>query len=345
MGLLSELFPPASPGKSERALLTTRARRLAVRTSPDDEGQGWVRSAEWATANLERIDGLAPAELSIRREFSFRLTDPPVAVTDRRPAAREHRPSATRLMSSRSAALRLYLTILAVAQKSGWRPASRDNPLPVAGGFGWVDLVAGALKKQGAQRMVTDDRDDRLRTVHSALRALNAAGLVELPHDDRPKGTYDGFKPLREGGAMLQASVPYAPPQPREHPMTLPYTFISNGWVHLLEDSEIALLLMVACGLGSLDEPDVGQGWVAIPAITRLSRYGLSRDAFDAHRMLDRFGLLDVHGVGRHYDDLSRVSDYGEKAPQLHRLALLRDGFAHSAFKVVPREVARRLGE
>lgn len=345
MGILAafDLTPP--PGVTERALLTKRATRLATRTTATSAGEGWLLSAQWATEKFDLLGGATPTELVIRREFSWRSTDPPEAISDRKPPARQHRPPATRIMDSRGAALRLYLTILAVAQKSLARTAPHSDPLPLMGDFGWVDLVAGRLKKQGALRMVASDRDDRLRTVHTALRSLQRAGLVELPNEGAPKGTYDGFVTLREGGLFVPSSVRYTVPTAKNAPMSLPYTFITNGWVHVLEDSEIALLLMAACGFGSLVVPSMGPGWVAIPAATRLGRYGLSRDAFDAHRMLKRFGLLEVYGVGRHDEDLSRVRDFGKKEPQLHRLRLRREGFDADAFEVVPREVARRLKE
>lgn len=345
MGILDYFDLTPSPGVSERALLARRLTRLRVRSAPDDRGEGWLRSAEWATANFARLPGALPAQLRIRREFSWRVDDPPIPISDRRPPGREHRPSATRILDSRGAALRLYLTILAVAQTTSWHTATHANPLPPAGDFGWVDLLAGRLKKHGAPRMAATDRDDRLRTLQSALRSLHGAGLVELPHDGQPKGKYEGFLPLREGGLMVPASVRYSLPTAREPTMALPFAFITNGWLHLLEDSEIALLLMVACRLGSLELAGLQPGWVAIPASTRLARYGISRDAFDAHRMLKRFGLLDVHGVGRHDEDMSRVREYGKVEPQLHRLLLRPEGFGESALEVVPREVSRRLSE
>jgi hypothetical protein len=51
-------------------------------------------------------------------------------------------------------------------------------------------------------------------------------------------------------------------PQAGESCFDVPISFISNGWVHVLEDSEISLLLMVAWGLGRLQLED---GAVAIP--------------------------------------------------------------------------------
>jgi hypothetical protein len=74
--------------------------------------------------------------------------------------------------------------------------------------------------------------------------------------------------------------------------------FVMNGWLHVLEDSEITLLLMVACGRGTLvatSEADISPGEVAIPAEVRLRRYGIHRDPFSAARKtLEWFGLLDV---------------------------------------------------
>lgn len=49
--------------------------------------------------------------------------------------------------------------------------------------------------------------------------------------------------------------------------MTLAASFLTNGRLHLLEDGEIVMLLMVACGCGRL--PD-SEPVVAIPGSVRL---------------------------------------------------------------------------
>lgn len=108
----------------------------------------------------------------------------------------------------------------------------------------------------------------------------------------------------------------------------MPAGFLHNGWVHVLEDSEIALLLTVMCGLGKL--PD-SEGWVAIPAGERLLNYGLSRDAFSAaHPILREMGLLEVQGVGRRSD--GRVIDFRSEGPSLQRLKLVPEVFEEKAY-------------
>ena len=96
---------------------------------------------------------------------------------------------------------------------------------------------------------------------------------------------------------------------------------ITRGWVHVLEDSELALLLMTACGLGRLP----GEERVAIPADIRLLHYGISRDAFSAHHVLQHLDLLEVVGDD-HYDD-GRAVGFSEDGAHLHRLQLQPDAF------------------
>jgi hypothetical protein len=79
-----------------------------------------------------------------------------------------------------------------------------------------------------------------------------------------------------------------------------------NGCFHVLEDAEITLLLMVACGRGTLvatSKADLVPGEVAIPAEVRLRGYGIHRDPFSAAcKTLEWFGLLGVREVARHFD-------------------------------------------
>jgi hypothetical protein len=106
-------------------------------------------------------------------------------------------------------------------------------------------------------------------------------------------------------------------PAKREDYFTLPAGFVMNGWLQVLEDSEITLLLMVPCGRGTLvatSEADMAPGEVAIPAEVRLRRYGIHRDPFSAARKtVEWFGLLDVREVARHFDgrreDIHRLCD------------------------------------
>jgi hypothetical protein len=55
----------------------------------------------------------------------------------------------------------------------------------------------------------------------------------------------------------------------------LPQGMITNDWIDILQDTEIAFVLMMAYGLGSLRDEE----GIAIPADVRLLHYGIGRDA------------------------------------------------------------------
>lgn len=119
----------------------------------------------------------------------------------------------------------------------------------------------------------------------------------------------------------------------------LPPGFITNGWVHILEDSELTVLLMLYCGAGALPvDPhnNVNPGEVAISGDTRLTRYGIQRDPYSsAIRALHDFGLLTVREIGRHDDGRAEDSQ-----TQLHRLQRIDSGFDEPALPTVLRALA-----
>ncbi|GAA1854677.1 hypothetical protein [Myceligenerans crystallogenes] len=180
--------------------------------------------------------------------------------------------------------------------------------------------------------------DKKVRHVQSALNALSAAHLVELVPGNKRR-VYDGFRLLderaglnREGSALL----PYATPDSEDSCLALPASFINEGWIHVLEDSEIVLLMMVACGIGNLETlPQV-----AIPSRVRLLKYGIGRDSYStAHPMLAQFGLLEVEEIGRQDD--GRVLGYGDDdgAAHVHRLRLMDDAFEKPARETVTKAI------
>ncbi|SFV24661.1 hypothetical protein SAMN04487966_11240 [Micrococcus terreus] len=133
---------------------------------------------------------------------------------------------------------------------------------------------------------------------------------------------------MDERAASPTDRMTYRVPTMKEPTVRVPSGFLHHGWVHVLEDSEIALLLMVACGRGTLPDPE---GWIAIPAGERLLNYGLSRDAFSAaHPVLKEMGLLEVQSIRRHSD--GQVIDFSTEGPSLHRLRIVPDGFEQNAY-------------
>jgi hypothetical protein len=284
------------------------------------------------------------SHLRLRPEFIYRTEPAPPGASDRALPAPEHRPPATRIMSPRGAALRFYLTAVAEAQarcSPGARvPNIRQLRPMTPDDVGWVDLLASPARASGKGQTRMGVQDKKLRQLQTALQRLAEAGLVELPQRDQPSGKYEGFQLHHEGGNRpVGDPLPYIVPKKSEAVVNLPRGLFTNGWIHVLEDTEIAVLLMVACRRGSLpNEVDV-----AIPADVRLLHYGIGRDAYDAHLMLSRLGLLEVKAPGRHFD--GKVQDYRDgDAPALHRLTLLPDGFEQDAVETLRKQLEYQLG-
>lgn len=254
--------------------------------------------------------------------------------SDRVLPPRENRPPVTRLMSPRGAALRLHLLALADAQFRGRPGRATKNVRPIRTVSpeepGWSSLLASEAVMKGDGKVYMTAKDKRVRQIQSALDALKVAGLVELPHYARGAGKYEEFELLEETSGMVPGDDPirYLVPKMSESTFWLPDGFVTEGWVHLLADTEIALLLMVACGRHSIESEAV-----AIPAFHRVQHYGVGRDAFEAHLWLQRFGLLEVHEVGRHSD--GRSEEYEEEGASLHRLSLRPEGLAENGARVV----------
>ena len=327
--------------KADRARLEKRAERL-VRLRPH------VRSAGLA---LSRVP--TGRHLLLRWQFASRAQ--PVAAgdwSDRALPPRRLRPPSTRLISPRGLALRFYLIALFVAQSRtpGERPG---NTLPFNdrdADVSWVDLVATAAERGKGQDQSVSVRDQNVRQVQQALRRLAEpeVQLVTLPNKDKVVGTYEKFVLLRENGAGdeddAEPNERYTVPGDNTaHLLRLPPGLLHNGWIHVLEDGEIALLLMIAA-LHAL------YGWdrqVYLDGETRLLQFGLGRDTYLAHHQLQRFGLIDVEAdPRRHGFGSSRVQGHvqGSPPPQPHRFRLLPEGFNAPAVDTVLEAVNARLG-
>jgi hypothetical protein len=302
-------------------------------------------SAEKATARFNNHLG-APGNLNngFRIRTLFSCLQSAIAedeVSDRSAPKRELRPPGAQIVTSQGAALRLYLTAIAAAQ-IGANPGGRPLvALPLAGDsktIGWDDVVATGAVPSGKGRTVSMTRDKKARSIRNALDTLCDAGLVHLPGQPGKRGRYDGFALLSDAGWQVPGAdpLPYTVPKNNEDFFTLPAGFVTNGWLNVLEDSEIAVLLMIACGrfgLGVLrDDFDLEPAEVAIPGDARLRLYGIHRDPFStARKTLEWFGLIHVREVARHHED-GRGED---GAMNLHRLTLQPEGFESNAFDFV----------
>jgi hypothetical protein len=300
---------------------------------------------ERACAGFERVR--ARRNLRLRVEFAMR-SDPAAPngnLADRLLPPRNDRPPATRLVSPRGIALKLYLTALFVAQS---RPpgAIPGNTLPLAdadAAVSWIDLVATPAQRHSG-RVYSGQREKKLRQVHDALRRLSSPGvqLVRLPNSQHtPTGKYEGFLLMHEGGAPADGgdNPLYTVPAAESKTMYLPGGLFLNGWIHVLEDSELAFMLMLACLRSRFDKTPV-----FATSEVRLLQFGLGRDAYESHRVLSQFGLVRVHPgphPGRRYGKAGRY--LRSDPPKLHRFELLNDGFEEAAVPAARQVFARLL--
>ena len=264
-------------------------------------------------------------------------------MADRLLPPRNERPPATRLVSPRGIALKLYLIALFVAQS---RPPGTvpGNTLPLADAdapVSWTDLIVTPSERHSG-RVYSGQREKKLRQVHDALRRLSSPELqlVRLPNFQRtPTGKYEGFLLMHEGGAPAGGddNQPYTVPAADSKTMYLPGGLFLNGWIHVLEDSELAFMLMLAC-LRSRS----GKTSVFATSEVRLLQFGLGRDAYESHRVLSHLGIVRVQAGPHPGRRLGKAGRYLKSdPPKLHRFELLNDGLEEPAIPAMRQMMAR----
>lgn len=279
------------------------------------------------------------AMVRIRGGF-IRLAVPLVGDTsDRSAPPHEHRPPATRLMSPNGIGLRLMLVALFEAQ-SRTPPGARADGTPIplraahSGAIGWTTVTATSAQASGTGRHRMGVIDKQVRQLQTTLGKLEKEALIE-PVDSAKQGSgrYEGFYAMSEDVLFGHPGDVYRVPDGEESYFEVPVALFTSGWIHVLEDSELALLL-ITMRMRHIhgDEPQ------KLAAGTRLLHYGLSRDAFEAHIMLSRLGLLEVtEDAGRSMD--GKVHDYTNQRAQPHELLFLPAGLEHDAGAAVTAEI------
>lgn len=267
--------------------------------------------------------------LRIRNQFSYNPVGAPPGTSDRKAPPRQHRPPAGKIGSSRGITLQLLLVLIAARQVS---TKAKTDALTVAGNTeqptGWRDLVATGAVDAGKDNTLILRSEKRLVSVRSALTVLAREDLVWIDRKQRSsEQTITLFEEVPPGPTVNTERYQI----PRDGYFTLPWSFIRQGWVFFLRDSEIQLLMMLACGIKKLPG-GIGQvqsGEIAVPGEDRLLHYGIHRDPFSrAAANLQHFGLLEVRESERH------TSGRGvDSITHLHRFRVLHDAFDRPAFE------------
>jgi hypothetical protein len=325
------LFPRPGMARSdkERAALRRRRDRLTVMEHPMRQ----------STAVLRKLAlGSRQTVIRIRPDFVYNSRPAAVGASGRNAPAREHRPPATRLISSRGAALRTILIALFEAQVRSRPGTYPDNSRPLFTRpevIGWTDLVALDATASGSGPTYVSTRSKKGRQFCRTLDRLAAEQLVMLPVG-KFGNIHEGFLLMHERGFHLadandrwsyrygsRNNDRYRTPRRGDTTFSIPTELFTNGWIHILEDSEIALLLILAY----LQAKAPGSEFT-INSEERVLNFGLGRDSYQTHTMLQRLGLATVtnHDREAHAEGFDHRKFAAPLAFRYHADGLRRSG-------------------
>ncbi|MCY0926952.1 hypothetical protein OTB20_12210 [Streptomyces sp. H27-H1] len=226
----------------------------------------------------------------------------------------EGRSLLSRLVLPRGVALRFYLLAIFDAHCRLVPGSSWTNRRPLSGQRGcWSDFVAidGAYDGQSRSYMpetkqIRDGSDLRLRQIKSALTTLEGLGpseaLVTVPRDRSGRRLFQEFALMKESGrGVHQTPDVYSVPttgQPAEATFAVPSEFFLNGWIQVLNPSEIATWLILQYLSQWAANTHAYRG-VYLYGRARVNKFGIKRDAWeDGCQRLHSFGLIHLPHAG-----------------------------------------------
>jgi hypothetical protein len=114
---------------------------------------------------------------------------------------------------------------------------------------------------------------------------------------------------------------------PDEPTIDIPAAFFLQGWVHALEDNEIIAYLFCCTRLKLHPEQNSGPG-IPLTRFAWAEAFGSSR-AYEAYRMLSRFGLIKIRRDERRHADgtVAGLAGSGQRqriATEPHRIGSMQ---------------------
>lgn len=326
------------PNERERAVLASRLNRLAQ----------MEKSAADAGDRLQDLLAGRPTpagDIRLRHGF-VRLFVPDSAAdtTNRNATRRDQRPPSTRLMSPRGRALAFLLIALFEAQmRLGPGQVAARNELPLKAEnemWGWTDYIATDAQDATEGRIFVDVPTKKARQIQSGLIRLHNENLISVPPARGRHRRYEDFVLKREDARPTGDNSVYRVPEHEADFFTVPASLFTNGWIHVLEDSELVVLLIAARMYS-----EHGETPQPLPSGPRKLNYGLSRDSFEAgHRVLDYLGILDVISDYQRNAD-GKVDGFSDRGAQPHLLRFHPEALDRPAYPSIVDTIAAQIAK
>ena len=304
-----------------------------------------MNRAERLNARLEKLDRLnegeyqpyQPACTALRRWYEEHGTGVPL-IRIRRSFITGNPAPLSRLIHGRSHALRFALIVLFLAQtgRTGHRHVlhvpltarQRDD-------LAWADLVVAGTA-DGSGSTSRSQKEKRAASARAALERLTRPDVCLLePPESKRVGRFDVVR-LHQDSGPRETGLPlsYRLPRHEERTVAIPLDFFFNGWVFVLEDTEIATYLMYRdlCAAG----PN------RITAADREKRYGIKTSAWEQHWVLVDSGILHLVPDPSRRTDGTYLEQSEGVAPSPHTFRLLDEGLKQDALMEVWRAVSDR---
>lgn len=252
--------------------------------------------------------------------------------------------------ASRSAALQVFLLALFELQ-ARHRIGAAHTRLPIRYRTShsvpsWVDITALPTADSTSRRShARRPSENRERQIKAALDRLEACGRVEL-RAKRVHGRYEEFIVLNEGtdNGPGRGYTYYTRPsagrgRTRRKVVTVPAEFFLNGWIDALTDNEIITYLVLRLMAQAFPNQHVDSG-VYLTQADRVNLFNLDR-AFEAHRMLSRYGLIETIRDARRNAD-GTMTDFEEVGTgEIHHFKLHDEALGQPAIPRVTKSLTQ----
>ena len=153
-------------------------------------------------------------------------------------------------MSPRGRSLSFLLIALFEAQmRLAPGQAATYNELPLKAEndrAGWTDYIATDAQDATEGRIFVDVPTKKARQLQSSLIRLHNENLMSVPSAKGRHRRYEDFVLKREDARPTGDNSVYRVPEHDQDFFTVPTSLFTNGWIHVLEDSELVLLLIAA---------------------------------------------------------------------------------------------------